>query len=110
MPSNSDSRRFSKLPKWAQIEIEHLRANAARASQELKEALGGPDDSNCRVRDYLEDDKNLPRHALIEFDIGKSRITARVGRDDDVLYISGDRAISIEPRAANVVTITLKDF
>lgn len=98
---------FKKLPKWAQHELQKLRADVSSLETQLAAALGSVV-TRVEVNPYgplmgREHRCFLPVRETIRFHFGQKFIDVRL--EADVLNIMGGDTISISPRAANVVWI-----
>lgn len=110
----------SKLPKWAQSEMQRLEANLRRAEKRMVEMVGGKPDhfSNVLLPYYRGDmhDQYLPKDQLVHFLLPHPWAESRPGhigvrhlRERDAIDIQGSQGINIEPTASNCCVITFKD-
>jgi len=109
MSEKMNKEQFSRLPKYAQREIERLQTSV----QFWKgRSIGFPESSvwwEPSLAQWTESELKmfLPEHATAYFDIGTAEISVSIERDEKFLIVShfkGGR-LTIEPRAANVVWV-----
>ena len=98
----------SKLPVWAQREIERLE----RDIEHYKGVLShGPEDSRVFADPFSSAPRPLGPNPLIEFRVGDDSISDRIrvrleDRNDDTrIYVSGGTRMFIYPLAGNSVEI-----
>lgn len=90
----------SKLPRWAQNEIQRLTANLEWAERRLN---AGPDNSDTFADPYSENAvRPLGKGTVIQFgtDLGQ-RLRAHYERG--LLVVSADEVLTILPRASNSI-------
>lgn len=95
----------SKLPRWAQSELEVLAADVAYWKGK---ANAGPDDSDTFVMHADDDDQPLGRQPVVRFQVsGANRLrdSIQVYVDGDSIRVRGGDTIQVEPQASNVVRI-----
>lgn len=97
----------SKLPAWAQRELDTLRneiERQANANAVLRRDVG---ETDVFVTGW-PDNQPLPRHSHIRFQVGADRfeyIEVRSDGDGSVEVRCGDGGLSVQPRAANVIEV-----
>jgi hypothetical protein len=100
----------SKLPKWAQQDLERLERDLAHAQNKL---TAGPEDSNTFADPYADAPRPLGKGAIIEFSLGeRSRIRTRIEHDhkgNAYVEVNGDDLLTVEPRSGNAIRIRLVD-
>lgn len=99
-------RDISKLPKWAQNEIERLQHNLDSAHKRL---AAGPEDSDTFADPYYDTPRPLGCGTAIEFRVGpdwNQKFQARL--IGEKLQIHGGDTIVVLPHASNVVSLELK--
>jgi hypothetical protein len=108
--------RESKLPKWAQDELRHLRARLEYARADIRRLTTGEDlpPSNFRINS----DTGKPEwvrsfHARVRTYIGPTdrdwiELYQETQGSETYLVIYGDRQLSIQPSVSNVATVQLK--
>ena len=103
---------ITKLPKWAQKEIEYLRRDLNSAKNEVhqlrEKAFGGS--GIVAIEEYEIDGPNtfLPDRASVVFSFGgewHEKITVR--HDGTSIKVMGGSSIHIFPEASNVVSIEI---
>ena len=85
-------RDITKLPRWAQHEIERLRANADHYQRKFEEA-----------------EKNMLKRGLLDIGNGK-RIDWLLRVDGEIEISAYDGEVQILPRASNSITIRVRRF
>ena len=103
-----ENRDTSKLPKWAQLEIERLQRNAEHYQRERRAIDAG--ESNVLVVDYANGNINLPPNSTIRFVMGPGEneyIEAGVNHyHKNAIYInSGTGSLYVRPVASNALTV-----
>lgn len=98
----------SKLPKWAQQEIDRLKRDLTDA---LDEIAAGPEDSDTFANPYSNAPRPLGKEPTIEFvldnsDMFRTRVV-RVRKDGDRLYVNGGDLLTIYPRSSNSLEIAV---
>jgi hypothetical protein len=102
---------IAKLPRWAKHEIEKLRSDILSLESQLAKAIG-VEPTRVMVNPYSsmmgrEHQCYLQERETIRFAFGKRYLDVRLM--GDTVEVMGDSAISIHPRAANVVWIAATD-
>ena len=104
---------ISKLPKWAQRDIQVLEANLRSARRKLKE-IAGEGETEVYLQQHMENDIPLPAGSQIRFMVpgrgqpnDRHHIDARV--EGDGLRLYGSRCVEIRPGSANNILIVLED-
>ena len=101
----------TKLPKWAQQEIERLERDVEHFQATLSV---GPDDSNTFADPYSSAPRPLGHGTTIEFVMTDgTRIRVRAERNSvsgayDRIDVNGGDTIAVLPRAANSVEIQVQ--
>ena len=93
----------SKLPKWAQQEIDRLERDLVSAYEKLSI---GPQDSNTFADIYSSAPRPLGKSPNIDFVFGEKwsqKFQARL--EGDTLRVSGGNSIAVFPQSSNVVSI-----
>jgi hypothetical protein len=100
---------YSKLPKWAQSEIDVLKKNIEHYKEQFRQ-MSEKDTNTFMTRGLRDNDVGLPRDSSIRFVFGlRKEIDVRIDMDNN-LYVSGLDTLQIIPWASNVVKIRiLKD-
>jgi hypothetical protein len=98
---------LTKLPKWAQTEIETLRMRVAERDARL---AVGPEDSTVFMDPYADVPKPLGDDPTIEFAVGdlygmRQYIHVSRVRGTEGLRIYASEALAIRPSASNVVEV-----
>ena len=96
----------TKLPKWAQSEIDRLERDLASAYKKLN---AGPDNSDTFADTYSETRRPLGQGTSISFEpIGSdgwgNRFTVHL--DGKTLVVQGGDGLAVFPRASNSVYLT----
>jgi hypothetical protein len=107
----SNDHDYSKLPKWAQQEIESLQRSEAELLAEYRIALGTVD-SNTKLVDYVRGDTNIPDRSTVKFvmpDGGEIEVH-RCKDDENAIEVRGvprkrNGSLVVRPRVTNVVVI-----
>ena len=97
---------FNKLPKFAQSEIRGLRSDLEVADKKIGEIFGG-EETNTLIWNNM-DIRPLPNNSSIRFKL-QNRNYIDIGVVDNILRIYGNRGVSILPRAANSIYLTIED-
>lgn len=99
----------TKLPRWAQSQLERLERDLASARAELRARATG--ETNTRVGDYTGEDWHLAEGARVIFtlpylarDGRPAEVEARVEGDAVLVHTSGGGLI-VAPRVSNSVAI-----
>ena len=109
---------FLKLPRYARIEIERLKRNLKARARDVDTLLGTHGETDVVLPYFIdgEEDMSLPSRQQVRFYTPSPRrpqdrnyVDVRLDTEGFV-YISGSQAISIEPGAANTITVKLRDF
>lgn len=98
----------SKLPKWAQQEMERLENSAEYHKARLRESLGDNDQvSDTQIyMGYQEDLVGLPSGTPIRFKLSYGKVEVRV--NEGRLEVTGvNGALSIFPHVTNVVQVAV---
>ena len=101
---------FARLPKYAQQEIERLRANVEYCQEQLNQcSVSGNTDT--AIRKFGHDDIQLPRGSRIVFgDIETVDRRIEVHWEREQLVVRGGAiAIEVLPRSSNLVFVRLGD-
>lgn len=98
---------IESLPKWAQAEISRLQHDLKWLEAKLS---AGPEDSRTFADPYSDAPRPLGLDPTIEFRLGEGeargkRIRVKISEDGEVLEISGDDSIHIQPRSSNSIQI-----
>lgn len=104
--------KWTKLPKWVQMELQTLQANVEYWKDKATEAAAeNPDDTDTFLSGGCRsDDKGLPKGSSIKFTLNKKFETrVDVCVRGDTLKIMGDDSIIILPTAANCIDIKFRD-
>lgn len=99
----------TKLPKWAQSEIERLERNVEYWQ---KRATAGPEDSDTFARNVGNeaDDTPLGRERMIRFQMGSEWWQyIDVRKEDARLVIQANAMIKILPAASNSCRVALEE-
>lgn len=96
----------TKLPKWAQDQIQWRDSEIKRLNQQVQQLLGGVEVTNITYRDGLTykplpADKTINFHPSV-FDV-ENRIDVRIERGG--IYVMTQRRLIIHPEASNTVRI-----
>jgi hypothetical protein len=97
------NRDLTRLPKWAQREIERLTRDVEHYKARLEV---GPEDSDTFASPYSDAATPLGVGTVIEFRFGErwdAKIMARL--EGDRLIVSGGSRIAVFPNASNVVEV-----
>lgn len=97
-------RDVSKLPKWAQQELEMLRKNLAYWQ---KRALAGPDDSNTVLEPYAKGGRPLGTDVTVRFLLPNGWIDART-EDGRVLVRSSHQLVTL-PHVTNTIYLEVRE-
>jgi hypothetical protein len=98
----------TKLPKWAQRELERLERDLESAQQKL---AAGPEDSNTFADPYAAAPRPLGRDVAVEFHTGSDRDERVIVRvDGDKVNIYGGDSLRIFPMSSNVIEVQPKRF
>ena len=92
---------ITKLPKWAQAEIERLTRDLESAYAKLNV---GPEDSDTFADPYSEARQPLGKGTSIVFEFGEGhgkRINARL--EGETLVVQGGDSLIVQPRASNSI-------
>jgi len=96
----------SKLPKWAQDQINWRNSEIERLKGQIQQLLGGPEETNITYRE-LSEDLPLPANKTISFyprGLDKERrIDVRIERVG--ITITTQRRLIIHPEASNSIRI-----
>jgi hypothetical protein len=98
----------TKLPKWAQRELERLERDLEFAYQKLS---AGPEDSNTFADPYASAPRPLGKDVTVEFRTGperSERVLVRVEKGK--LNINGGDSLRIQPISGNVIEVQPKRF
>lgn len=99
-----DDVRFSKLPKWAQAEIQVLRQRLEAQEKRTQRVANG--DTEVWIKKYLGTDEPLPPGSTITFKLPNGKIHVR--RDSKKLLISTDfDTIAFCPTASHCGSICI---
>lgn len=93
----------TKLPKWAQHEIERLERDVAHYKAKLS---AGPEDSNTFADPYGTP-RPLGRDTSIEFRVGEFPRRFRARLQGEELVVDGGDGVLVQPWATNVVRLRL---
>lgn len=98
----------SKLPKWAQTEIQRLERNLESANARLNT---GPEDSDTFADPYFEEStRPLGRGTMIQFGEERGRrFRVRIDKDGR-LDVSGDEGLIVIPRASNSILLESRRY
>lgn len=106
--------RESRLPKWAQAELQRLRRELDAERQQVEELKGNIPDSDTFVLDYLRSNAPLPRGSRIGFypkpDNDHLRQQIQVYCEAGKLRVQGDYALIVRPSASNTLTIEMEGY
>ena len=94
----------SKLPKWAQIELNRLRRDVENYRAQI-EQMDTNAQSNVTWSTGLDDEHTLPTNARITFHTENGRIMAYLYKDQ--LEINGSYAVVVSPKASNAFVIKI---
>lgn len=98
----------TRLPKWAQREIERLENDLASANRKLAE---GPEDSDTFADPYSDTPRPLGKGTSVEFRLGPEiadKIHVRIERGKVNVY--GGDYLRIYPQASNVINVVPDRF
>jgi hypothetical protein len=95
--------KLSKLPKWAQDEINQRQAKIEYLEQMLSE-FNGKTETNTFIRHLLISNP-LPNNSDVEFYIGKNKLSVRVDGDCIAIRSNSNNDMLIMPRASNSFNI-----
>ena len=100
---------INKLPKWARIELEKLRADNKSYQLELVQVRGESETNVHRIN--LLEAQPLPKDSIIEFKLDKGTVTLRHDAygELDITTSSGFDTV-ISPKASNSFTLTFKEY
>lgn len=96
---------ITKLPKWAQNEIQRLTRDLEDARSQLR---AGPEDSDTFADPYSSAPRPLGKGPTIDFVFGEhwgEQFQARL--EGKVLRVNGGNSIAVLPRASNLVEIEI---
>ncbi len=113
-------RDLSKLPKWAQHEIQRLSANVDWWKLKFEATLGGEGSTGVAVR-TVDKEMPLPEGTEVLFTVGKrdgaddpyfQKVFFRLDEYGDILVYANanDRALAFIPSSSNTGKIRLVDF
>jgi hypothetical protein len=101
----------TKLPKWAQFEIQRLEQDNATYLARLSE---GPD-SDTFADPYSDAKRPLGKGTIIQFDLGErfgQRINCRIDtlqNGERVLDVMGGDTVTIEPQSSNAFRVRVRE-
>lgn len=108
---NPTPEQIAKLPKWAQDELKRLERIASVAQSENAVLRKETPPTGVSWQSMMEPESNLPECATVIFMLTKKwgvRCALRNDpKDEKYLDINGDGILSIQPRASNVIRITV---
>lgn len=91
---------ISKLPKWAQAEIERLNADVRYLEEKI--AALSSDSSKVYARITWERNLHLPTESVVTFVVGDHEIDVRLSEvGGSHLEVQCHGRVSVEPRASN---------
>lgn len=95
----------SKLPKWAQWEIERLSRDLEYQTEKARTFFGG-EKSRVRLEHFPQplEECFIPSNTSVAFQLADGWVRCHLDQDG-TLCVSGDDAISLRPRAANLVWV-----
>lgn len=101
--------RESKLPQWAQRELETLRCEVISLRKACKDLGDNPGLAMVSWTDYIISGA-LPDRAQVTFRLGDSKIEMRIdsNRTDGLRISSGTNIMRLEPAAANVIYVSVR--
>lgn len=102
---------ISKLPKWAQQKIIALESQVAVYKEQVDQFLGSEATFTSLSLGFLNDDRPIPDESEIRFRLsGKKYSCIEVSRDlsGNQIRIMGDRGLTVQPVASNVITVGLE--
>lgn len=105
--SNLTDDQISKLPKYAQTEIDRLAQNVIYYKDKLRS--GEERDTEVFVQHSLQDDIGLPRGSHIRFQLANGNIEAYVGDEGLELFAGGAYHLAFKPRSANHGVLAVED-
>ena len=121
-----EEKRMAKLPKWARQHIQKLEADAVYLEDKMIQTVQGDHAPASKVTLHhlklggdLDSQVTVPEHVQTHYNVdpdnkrhwGSHVMTRLVEGIDGTLYVEvrGDRAVVIEPEAANAFRVRLRD-
>jgi hypothetical protein len=98
-----NERDLTKLPKWAQLEIERLRRDNDDYAARFK-LVGGETESNIEIGDMM-DSFCVGERSRVKFKLPNGYIECHFNHDRDAVDIYAHHSLIIEPRASNTCRV-----
>jgi len=107
----------TKLPKWAQHEMEMLEMFAREAearANKLKALADGAMESNTYIENYDKDNHLLPPSSEVNFKVGRGIIAVKIATDGESVRVFARsryaEIMAIYPKSGNYVELGWVDY
>ena len=94
---------ITKLPKWAQIEINRLEGNVAHWKAKAYQVSGAEATDTTARMSYGDEDILLPKGCTVTFQTDRGCFN--VSTNEDGVDVYGDSALSVRPCVTNHITL-----
>lgn len=106
----TETTKYSKLPRWAQMEIDKLKSDCVYY-KERAEQIAGDKETNVSIDHGLDHLIPLPHNSRIRFNIDDDQyVIVKHDKDRLEVYNSlGNKSMVIKPNASNIFYIQFED-